>query len=424
MPTAYSLVDCNNFYASCERVFDPELRNRPVVILSNNDGCVIARSAETKDLDVPMGIPEFKVRPLIEKHNIAVKSSNYALYGDMSSRVMETLRTITPNIEVYSIDEAFVEIYAKSFGQFEDVGREIKQKVYRWTGLPVSVGIAPTKTLAKVANEIAKSNSSGGGVLVIRKKKQLKRVLEQTSVSDIWGVGRKYTEKLSRYGINNAWELCRQPDSWVRSEMKVTGLRTVWELRGKPCMEIENVREQRKGILSSRSFGNPVRELDDIKEAVSTFASRAAEKLRAQHSLASNISVVLVISKYRNPGRPYKFGADVHIPNPTANTAMLTQIASNISERLFLPGKVYKKAWVMLTGIIPESEFQADLFSRQAYTEKDHQLMESMDRINAKYGKRSLSVASTGINQEWQMKQQYLSKRYTTRWDELMEVRI
>jgi len=261
MPTAYSLVDCNNFYASCERVFDPELRNRPVVILSNNDGCVIARSAETKDLDVPMGIPEFKVRPLIEKHNIAVKSSNYALYGDMSSRVMETLRTITPNIEVYSIDEAFVEIYAKSFGQFEHVGREIKQKVYRWTGLPVSVGIAPTKTLAKVANEIAKSNSSGGGVLVIRKKKQLKRVLEQTSVSDVWGVGRKYSEKLSRYGINNAWELSRQPDSWVRSEMKVTGLRTVWELRGKPCMEIENVREQRKGILSSRSFGNPVREL-------------------------------------------------------------------------------------------------------------------------------------------------------------------
>ena len=424
MPTAFSLVDCNNFYASCERVFDPSLLNRPVVILSNNDGCVIARSAEAKNLNVPMGIPEFKVRPMIKKHDIAVLSSNYALYGDMSRRVMETLRSLTPNIEVYSIDEAFAEINAKSADGFEEAGQVIRERVLRWTGLPVSVGIAPTKTLAKIANELAKSHQKYNGVLVIRKKNQLEKILKQVPVKEIWGVGRKYSEKLCRYGVNNAWELSRQPDSWIRSEMKVTGLRTVWELRGKPCLHMADLTEPRKGILSSRSFGKPVSSLRQIKEAVSTFASRAAEKLRAQKSLASNISVVLVTSKYQKPGTPYKFGTDVNIPNPTANTSEITKIASVLSEKLYQPDKVYKKAWVMLTGIIPENEFQADLFSGEMYSGKEHNLMESLDRINTKYGKRSLLVASTGIKQEWQMKQQYLSKRYTTRWDELMVVKI
>ncbi len=422
MPRAYSLIDCNNFYASCERVFEPSLRNRPVVILSNNDGCVIARSAEAKELDIPMGIPEFKVRPLISRKNIVVKSSNYALYGDMSNRVMETLRTITPNLEVYSIDEAFAEINTSSVKEFRQVGKKIVERVRRWTGLPVSVGIAPTKTLAKVANETAKKNLNYEGVLTISKKGQLKTILKQTPAADVWGIGRKYTKMLHRYGIESAWDLSQQPDSWVRSEMKVTGLRTVWELRGKPCLSIEHVSEPRKGILSSRSFGKPIKNVVQLQEAVSAFASRAAEKLRAQECLASNISVVLVTDKYRNPGQPYKFGADESIPNPTANTSKLAAMASAITERLFDSKKTYKKAWVMLTGIIPEQEVQADLFSQEKYSGKEHRLMESLDHINARFGKRSLLLASTGIEQKWQMKQQYLSKRYTTRWDELMEV--
>lgn len=423
MLSAYALIDCNNFYASCERVFEPSLNGRPVVILSNNDGCVVARSREAKEAGISMAVPEFQVRALIKKHHIAVRSSNYALYGDMSNRVMETLRSLTPNLEVYSIDEAFAKVYAGSPGRFEEAGREIRDRVFQWTGLPVSVGIAPTKTLAKVANEAAKKDERMEGVLAVTDHSCRERLLREIHVGDIWGIGRQTTRKLGRYGIENGWDLCRQPDSWVRSVMTITGLRTVWELRGTSCLGIEDVVEPRKGILCSRSFGKPVDSLRDLKEAVASFASRAAEKLRAQHCVASNISVVLVTSKYIRPGSSYKFGKEIHLPEPTASTPVLTAITGSCAEHLFKAGQKYKKAWVMLTGIIPENEIQADLFARRQYSGREYRLMESMDRVNAKYGSRSLMVASTGIMQPWQMKQQYLSPRYTTRWSEILEAR-
>lgn len=424
MPFAYALIDCNNFYASCERVFDPALKNRPIVILSNNDGCVIARSKEAKDLDIPMGIPEFKVRPLIKKYNVAVRSSNYALYGDMSSRVIEVLRTVTSDIEVYSIDEAFAGILGRSQKEIEAIGERMRAKVFQWTGMPVSVGIAPTKTLAKIANEMAKAHESLDGVLYVKRADIIERMLKKTPVEDIWGVGRNYSSMLERQGVSTAWQLSKMPDSWVRSKMKVNGLRTVWELRGKPCLEIEESSTHRKGILSSRSFGKPVSDLGDLREAVSTFTARASEKLRAQGSVASNISVVLVTNKYDSPGMPYKFGKTVHLPNPSANTPLLMKKASACVEDLYDSNMVYKKAWVMLTGLIPECEVQADLFHAEMYSARDHRLMEIMDDINARYGKRTVISASTGISQEWQMKQQYLSPRYTTRWDELMKVKV
>ena len=420
----YALIDCNNFYASCERVFDPSLHNRPVAILSNNDGCIIARSAEAKQLEIPMGIPEFKIRPLINKHNIAVRSSNYALYGDMSRRVMETLQTCTPNIEVYSIDEAFAELSMGYMKSLEAYGQFIRKRVFKWTGIPVSVGIAPTKTLAKIANETAKKYSALNGVLVLDEPGKTEQVLKRVPVGDVWGVGRNYSKTLKKYGVQTAWELSRQPDSWIRQTMKVTGLRTAWELRGKPCLTVEQTVEPRKGILSSRSFGVSVKNRDDLKEAVSLFASRAAEKLRAQQSVANTITVTLVTNKYAEHNGQYKFGISVNLPNATADTSVFSNVSKMVVDRLFDSSKIYKKAWVMLTGIVPENEIQANLFSPAGYSNKQHKLMESMDEVNARFGKQTMMIAGAGVgkNQSWRMKQEHLSPHYTTRWDELMEI--
>lgn len=420
----YALIDCNNFYASCERVFDPTLQNRPVAILSNNDGCIIARSAEAKELEIQMGIPEFKIRPLITKHNVEVRSSNYALYGDMSRRVMETLQTCTPNLEVYSIDEAFAELSDSYMESLEVYGQFIRKRVLKWTGIPVSVGIAPTKTLAKIANETAKKYGSLNGVLVLDRPDKTEKVLRDVSVGNVWGIGRNYTKRLEKHGVQTAFELSQLPDTWVRQTLKITGLRTVWELRGKPCLTVEQTVEPRKGILSSRSFGQPVRNREDLYEAVTLFASQAAEKLRAQYSVASTISVTLETNKYANEGGQYKFGLSVSLPNATADTTVFSSVSKMAVNRLFCASKTYKKAWVMLTGIVPENEIQANLFSPNGYSSRKHKLMESMDTVNARYGKQTMGVAGAGVgeNQSWRMKQEHLSSRYTTRWDELMEV--
>lgn len=419
----FALIDCNNFYASCERVFDPAIKYRPVVILSNNDGCVIARSAEAKEAGVAMGVPEFKIRPLIKKMNIAVRSSNYALYGDMSQRVMETIQSITPDMEVYSIDEAFVRIPEAGENEIISIGKTIRERVRKYTGIPVSVGIASTKTLAKIANETAKKRPELAGILYLNQPEAVHRVLKEIPVGDVWGVGRNYRDMLERQAIGNAYQLSRMPDSWIRSKMKVVGLRTVWELRGFSCLGIEKHRESKKGILSSRSFGFPVKSYRNILESVSSFATRAAEKLRAQHCVASAITVTLVTSKYVNPGQPYKFGRTITLPNPTANTSVLVKHATGLASMIYEEGRTYKKAWVMLNGIVPESNIQADLFSDSSYSAKEHRLMESLDKVNDKYGKETLRPASNGIEQPWQMKQQYLSRKYTTRWDELMRVK-
>lgn len=422
MSSAFALIDCNNFYASCERVFDPALRNRPVVILSNNDGCVIARSNEAKECGVAMGVPEFKVRPQVRHHNIAVCSSNYALYGDMSRRVMETIQTVTPNIEVYSIDEAFAEISGRDHKEIIEKGREIRKRVLQWTGIPVSVGLARTKTLAKLANEAAKSNPDSGGVMALRTKHEHRQLLKNTPVDEIWGVGRNYSKTLQKYRIHTAWDLIQQPDSWIRSKMKVTGLRTVWELRGHSCLEIEDAVDQRKGILSSRSFGKPVYDLSDLMEAVSSFTERASEKLRNQQSLAGMITVTLMTDKYSNPGLPYKFGLSVDLETPTADLTKLISVASMCVNQLYKKGRKYKKAWVMLIGLVPDSEIQTGLFSEVDYSNRKKSLMESFDYLNSKFGKRTIHSASSGIDQPWQMKQQFLSPRYTTRWDEILKV--
>lgn len=425
------MIDCNNFYASCERVFDPRLIGKPIAILSNNDGCVIARSEEAKEAGIEMGAPEFKYRTQFKEQGVVIRSSNYALYGDMSHRVMETLRYLTHDIEVYSIDEAFAELSTNIFPNLTDYGNLIRETIFKWTGLPVSVGIASTKTLAKVANHIAKKNPEYNGVFDFKAAPNKDELLESFPVSKIWGIGHGLTIRLNRFGIQNANQLKQSISNkkWVRKQMAVTGLRTVLELNGKPCSGLSVGRDSRKGILSSRMFGKPLYDLESIQEALSTFTTRATEKLRAQNSVASCIQIQLIGDKYDNIRGKYKFSAYSPLQVPTAHTPTMIQIAKKLAEKVFEPGRKYKKASVMLTGIIPQTEVQMDLFDPELYTQKQHQLMECVDKINAKFGRNHAAFAATGLHKEgdhrnkWLMNQNYLSKRYTTRWDELMVVK-
>lgn len=424
---SYAMVDCNNFYASCERVFDPKLIGKPIAILSNNDGCVIARSEEAKET-VPMGAPEFKYRNDFKKNGVIVRSSNYALYGDMSHRVMETLRYLTHDIEVYSIDEAFAELSTNIYPKLDEYGFVIRETILKWTGLPVSVGIAPSKTLAKIANHIAKKNPEYNGVLNLSNHPKLDHFLKNTPIQEVWGIGQGITIRLNRFGINNALELKRTISNkkWVRKHLAVTGLRTVLELNGFPCSGLSDGRDSRKGILTSRMFGKPLYELSDVQEAVATFVSRASEKLRAQKSVASNIHINLIGDKYDNIRGKYKFGAGYPMKVATAHTPTMIKIAKALTAHAFEEGRKYKKAAVMLTGIVPNSEVQMDLFDPECYTHKQFRLMESVDFINSKFGRNHAAFAATGLHKKgdhrnkWLMNQNYLSKKYTTDWGELM----
>jgi DNA polymerase V len=421
--SVYALIDCNNFYASCERVFDPDLRGKPIAILSNNDGCIIARSDEAKAAGIEMGVPAFKVQDLLKQKKIVVKSSNYALYGDMSHRVMETLRYLTPDVEPYSIDEAFMEFPKLIADDLNSFGNKIKSTVKQWTGLSVSVGIASSKTLAKIANETAKSHPKYNGVLNLVENPRLDNILKETELTDIWGIGPGLSQRLFKENIQNGLQLKQQISrrEWVRNRLNVTGLRTVMELNGDPCLEVENVSDPRKGIMTSRSFGKAVTDPEDLSEAIAQFISIAAEKLRAQNSVTSLLHITLRTNKYSNHKSKYKYSIEFPLSMPTANTAYLIKCGRACLQKLYQPKLRYKKAAVLLTGILPESEVQTDLFGDYQYTTKEHKLMEKIDDINTKYGSETTHFASTGIDQPWQMKQQHLSPKYTTRWDGILE---
>ncbi|MFD2532846.1 Y-family DNA polymerase [Gracilimonas halophila] len=424
----YAMIDCNNFYASCERVFNPKLEGKPIVILSNNDGCVIARSEEAKDLGIPMGAPEFKFRRFFKDNGVVVRSSNYPLYGDMSRRVMEVLRNLTHDIEVYSIDEAFAELSTQTYSDLNEYGRVIKQTIYQWTGLPVSVGIAPSKTLAKIANETAKRNLTYKGVLNLCNNPGTDQILKKMPLQKVWGIGHNLTIRLNRFDVNTAYDLKQKVDykRWVRKHLNVTGLRTVLELNGLPCMQLSEALESRKGILTSRMFGKPLYDLTEIEEAVSTYISRAAEKLRAQHSLASNMQVTLIGDKFKNPKSKYKYGAYTSFKVPTAHTPTLIHAGKQITRSIHLPETKYKKAAIMLTGLVHNSEVQMDLFDPELYTRQQYTLMECIDQINTRHGRNTAAFAATGLHRknneavDWKMNQNFLSKRYTTEWEDIM----
>ena len=421
-----AIVDCNSFYCSCERLFAPRLRHRPVVVLSNNDGCVIARSDEAKNLGVGMGVPFFEVRSLIHQHDIAVFSSNYNLYGDLSWRVMEVLRQFAgqDQVEVYSVDEAFIDFSQIDPEQMERTARELRVRVEQWTGIPVSVGVAPTKTLAKLANRLAKKDKlKTGCVHLLQTESERIRALQQTRLEDVWGIGRAYARKLNARGYTSAWDLANLPDAWVHREMGgVVGLRLVRELRGEPCIEMKEALMNKQMIATTRMFGVPVTELSDIREAVASYTTRAAEKLRRQCSAADTVQVFLICKQTEEEGgwRGEVSSRYVQLPVASFDTIELIRAAVRLAEDLYRRGCVYKKAGVLLSGIVPANACQGDLFAEPL---PDHRkLMEMIDNINFSQRDELLVFGACGTKRHWQMKQQRRSKRYTTRWEELLRV--
>ena len=423
-----AIVDCNSFYCSCERLFQPSLKDKPVVVLSNNDGCIISRTDEAKKLGVGMAAPYYQNKEIIEKNEVAVFSSNYNLYGDLSMRVMDTLRWLAgeENVEVYSVDEAFIDVGAIPVTQLQETAALIKKTVEMWTGIAVSVGVAPSKVLSKVANRLSKKDKRGTkGVMVLNEPLSIKEALERTMVDDIWGVGRQYAIKLHQLGIDNGWQLSKMPEEWARKNMGgVVGVRLIKELNGTPCIPMKDPLEVKKMIATTRMFGKPVFELKDIKEAVATYTSRAAEKLRRQYCAAGILQVFVVTNghhheKYEyNPQSRYQYAT---FPKATADTSELIRYALPLAERLYQPGLKYLKAGVILSGLVPDNSIQANLFLKEQINRKRF-LMDAVDNINFSHRDDIVKYVASGLNRNWKMRQEMRSKRYTTRWDELFEI--
>ena len=413
----FALVDCNNFYASCERVFDPSLKHRPIVVLSNNDGCIVARSNEVKALKIPMGVPYFEQQALIKKHKITVFSSNYQLYGDMSQRVMDSLRLFAPDMEVYSIDEAFLRLDHLQPRDLYEYCKIIRAKVMQWTGIPVSIGIGSTKVLAKVANRVAKKQTDDG-VFDIRSPKAQDAILKTLDVKKLWGIARRWAERLNRMNIHKASELRDASPVIIRKHLSVVGERLVRELRGQSCIDLEDI-QPKKNIMSSKSFGNLLTQKQPIEEALANYAARACEKLRKQNSRAQAVYVFIGTSEFSD--RQYSNSATSPLTIPTSDTRVIIETAKSCLGRVYKPGYRYKKTGVMLLDLIPASLEQKHLFADSDPNPSDH-LMSLVDRVNQQHGPDTLFFGAQGVNREWKMRCGSRSPRYTTQWDELLKV--
>ena len=401
-----ALVDCNSFYVSCERLFNPRIRKKPVVVLSNNDGCIISRSNEAKALGIKMGEPYFKARDIILKNKVEVFSSNYSLYGDLSRRVMRTLKRFNSDIEVYSIDEAFMDLSNYTDTEVESVGREIRQTVLKWTGIPTSIGIAKTKTLSKVANHIAKKKQSGVTSLI--GIENLDPILEKVEINDVWGVGRQLTKFYQKNGIYNAKQLKNKSNTWIKKSSNVLSSRTAMELRGVPCIDIETTQTKRKSCVVSRSFGKRIETFQELKEAVANYCLNASEKIRSESLVAKAITVFVRTSPFQRNFGYYSNSKTVDFPIATNNSIETVKTAVASLESIFKNGYRYQKAGVMLTGL-SNADSKKNLFSSEK-DEKINSLMRSMDNTNYRYGRATLSLASAGVHKKWNMRRQYSSK--------------
>ncbi|HOE63098.1 MAG TPA: Y-family DNA polymerase [Candidatus Sumerlaeota bacterium] len=418
MEKIFALADCNNFYASCERVFDPSLEGKPIVVLSNNDGCVVARSNEAKALGIKMGAPAFQHEHIFKKHGVIVFSSNYSLYGDMSQRVMATIEQFSPGIEVYSIDEAFLNLSGMTPETSIEHARQLRAVVRRWTGIPLSIGLGQTKTLAKAANKFAKKKPEHGGVFSLVARADIDTLLENLPVGDIWGIGSRHELFLKRHGITNARQFRDASDSWIKKHMTIMGLRTAMELRGVSCIPIEKAPVPKKGIMSSRSFGRPIESLEELKEALATHVSRAAEKLRAQRSAASVLHVFILTNRFKNEPQ-YSNSATAILPVATAYTPDLIAHAHERLEAIYKPGYRYKKTGVFLTEFVPENIIQQNILAPEYPAERNREIMRVVDKINARWGADSIRYAAEGVQNGWQMRRERLSPHYTTVWSEI-----
>ncbi len=426
-----ALVDCNSFYASCEKVFEPSLKDRPVVVLSNNDGCVIARSAEAKQLNIDMGAPFFKVQNQLHRYGVKYFSSNYALYGDMSRRVMQALGRFTPNLEVYSIDEAFLDLTGvlpdSGPQRLQDYAREIRRYVYRATGLPVSVGIGETKGLSKIANHVAKKWPEQNGVFCLQSLSPSQRngVLEKIPVRDIWGIGSRLSLRLEVRGIKNARQFRDADPDYVQYQLKmgILGKRLVLELRGEPCGDLELIRPNKKEIACTRSFGKPITTLAEMKQSVATYIARAAEKCRSQHSVAGAMTVFFLTNPFRVKDPQYYNSRTARFPTPTACTSEMAGYGLRMVEEMFRDGYRYKKSGVILLEVKPGAAVQGNFFD-QRDRGGDYRLMKTIDKINRTMGAGAIQYAAAGVNPGWKLRAEFMSPQYTTRWEGLKQVRL
>ncbi len=414
----FALVDCNNFYVSCERVFNPKLENKPVVVLSNNDGCIIARSEEAKKLGLKMAEPAFKKIRFLEKNGVFVFSSNYTLYGDMSQRVAETLSQFAPEVEIYSIDEAFMNLS----GMQEDLkvqAEKISQTVKRNTGIPISIGIGPTKTLAKIANKAAKQT---GGIFIIKNERHRDSVIRNTPVEEVWGIGQQYSKLMQRNNVKTAYDFTLLDDNWLKAKMKVIGLRIKKELLGESCIPLEQIIPAKKAIATTRAFGKKTSELKYIREAVSTYAVRCAEKLRKQHSLANLITVFIHTDPFNPNEIQYNKSKTIALPIATNGNSELVKYALFCLQEIFETNYKYKKAGVIVDGLQSEQAFQSDMFDNEDRN-KYRKLLATMDKLNSEFGRDKVKLAVQGDGKEWKLRQEKLSKKYTTDWNDIIEVK-
>ncbi|MDR3614967.1 MAG: Y-family DNA polymerase [Candidatus Obscuribacterales bacterium] len=417
----YALVDCNNFYVSCERVFNPKLVGKPVVVLSNNDGCVVSRSNEAKEIGVAMGAPLFKVSHLIKEKGLIAQSSNYALYGDMSARVMKLLGEYAPRQEVYSIDESF--LLVGGMPEFATTAKVLKETVQKCLGLPICVGIAPTKTLAKLSNGVSKSTSILNGVLdysVIGELKQ-NRLLKALPAKNVWGVGGKLAEKFSNIGIETAYDLRESNAEQMGKLFSVVVKRTILELRGTACIDMESSDEARKSIGSSRSFGRAVTSLEDLEEAVTSYALKACEKLRRDNSVAAEVQVMVRTSAYSDDS--FSNAGSVALQCPTDDSMIIVKHALLALRQIYQTGHTYQKAGVMLGKICSREGRQISIFDPVNASEKSTKMMQAMDATNGKWGRGTIFLASEGIGQDWKMKSEHKSPAYTSNWSEIPRVK-
>ena len=416
-----ALIDVNNFYVSCERVFDPKLINKPVVVLSNNDGCAVARSNEVKALGVGMGAPWFKFKDLAKQHGIVALSSNYALYADMSNRVMSILSQYSPDQEVYSIDESFLDLSHFKSRDLLHYGQSMRQRILQWTGLPVCVGIGSTKTLAKLANHCAKKRTVFNGVCNFNGMpiQTVNQVLSEIDVGEVWGVGRKLAPKLQALGINSVLDLKQANPERLRQLFSVVMEKTIRELNGTVCIEMEEIAPPKKQIVSSRSFGYPVTDYNSLAESITLYMSRAAEKLRKQNSFAGSVYVFIRTSPFKESQAFYSNGLTIPLPTPSDDTRLLVNAALWGLKQVFRPNYNYAKAGVMLSELVDVNGVQTDLFSQLQVSPKSTKLMGVLDGINNKMGKESIKLASEGFKRPWKMKQGNKSPSYTTRWKEV-----
>ncbi len=418
----FALIDCNNFYASCERVFRPDLNGKPIVVLSNNDGCVIARSNEAKAIGIPMGAPAFEYEKTFKEKGVRVFSANFALYGDMSQRVMSILSEYTPDIEIYSIDESFLKLKGFDFFNLNDYGKEMRDKVVKWTGIPISVGIAPTKTLSKVANRIAKKYpQQTGGVYIIDSEEKRIKALKWLKVEDIWGIGRKHSKRLNGLGVKTAYDFIQLDDHLIKKQLAIVGLRLKHDLQGIPTLDLETV-QIKKNIATTRSFERNYTEFEELSERVSTFAVSCAEKLRKQNSCCNSLMVFIHSNGHRKDLPQYSRNIVLKLPYATNSSIELSKFAIQALKHIYKKGYAYKKAGVIVQDFVPANNLQKTLFDNR--DERHIPLMQAIDKMNKIFGQQKIRIASQDLKRVWKMKQEKLSPRYTTHLSDIITIRI